>query len=228
MNCLLMRCSGALLALSLLGEAGALELPVPGAARVFMPVASMKALRYQTTLRQQFDFSCGSAALATLLTYHYGYPVNEAQVFEQMFLHGDQAKIRKEGFSLLDMQRYLAAHGFRADGFQLPLQNLIDANLPAIVLVSDKGYHHFVVIKGAADGRILIGDPSAGTRVLSRAAFDAIWTNRLLFVIHSQAQAPRFNGLADWRAAPRAPLSHVVDRSGLDALTMPKLGPGDF
>lgn len=228
MNRFLMRCGGALLTLSLLGEAGALELPVPGAARLVVPVASMKALRYQTTLRQQFDFSCGSAALATLLTHHYDYPVNEAQVFEQMFLRGEQGKIRREGFSLLDMQQFLATHGFRADGFELPLQKLIDANLPAIVLVSDKGYFHFVVIKGAADGRILIGDPSAGTRVLPRAAFEAIWTNKLLFVIHSRPQAPRFNGLADWNAAPRAPLSQAIDRSGLGALTIPKLGPGDF
>jgi predicted double-glycine peptidase len=227
MNSRFLRGAGALLALLLLHDAYSLELPVPGA-HLRVPVRNMKELGFQTTLRQQYDFSCGSAALATLLSHHYNYPVSEQQVFEQMFLAGDQPKIRKEGFSLFDMQRFLAARGFKADGFQLPLQKLIDAKLPAIVLVSDKGYHHFVVIKGAAGGRILLGDPAAGTRLLARGAFEAIWTSKLLFVIHSRAGTPGFNRRADWSAAPRAPLAQGIDRRGLGELTLPKLGPGDF
>lgn len=217
-----------LLALLGLQDARCVELPLPGGARLSVPVASIKEMRFQTTLRQQYDFSCGSAALATLLTHHYNYPLTEQQVFEQMFLRGDQAKIRKEGFSLLDMQRFLAARGFRADGFRLPLQKLIDAKLPAIVLVADRGYQHFVVIKGAANDRVLIGDPSAGTRVLARTAFESIWTSKLLFVIHDHPASPRFNSAADWRAAPRAPLEEGIDRRSIRTATMAKMGPGDF
>ncbi|MFL6675703.1 MAG: C39 family peptidase [Massilia sp.] len=218
----------ALLALLVLHQARGMELPVPGGARLRVPVASMKEMRFQTTLRQQYDFSCGSAALATLLTHHYDYPVSEEQVFAQMFLRGDQARIRKEGFSLLDMQRYLAARGFRADGFRLPLQKLAEARLPAIVLVADRGYHHFVVIKGVSGDRIMVGDPSAGTRMMTRAAFESIWSGRLLFVIHHHAAPPRFNSAADWRAAPRSPLEQGIDRTSLGTATIAKLGPGNF
>jgi predicted double-glycine peptidase len=217
-----------LLALLALRDAGCIELPVPGGARMNLRVASIKEMRFQSTLRQKYDFSCGSAALATLLTHHYDYRVSEQEVFEQMFLHGDQAKIRKEGFSMLDMQRFLAARGFKADGFRLPLQKLIEASLPAIVLVSERGYHHFVVIKGADDGRVLIGDPSAGTRSVTRAAFESLWEGKLLFVIHDHPASPRFNNVADWRAAPRAPLEQGIDRTGLQAASIPKFGPGDF
>ena len=84
-------------------------------------VTSLKEARFKATTRQQFDFSCGSAAIATLLTYHYNYPVTEQAVFNEMFARGDQVKIRKEGFSLLDMKTYLEAHQFKADGFELPL-----------------------------------------------------------------------------------------------------------
>ena len=216
----------ALLAASI-NNAAAIELPL-GGARFEVPVSSMKQLRFNATLRQQYDFSCGSAALATLLTHHYGHPVSEQRVFEQMYLHGDQAKIRKEGFSMLDMRRYLAAAGFRADGFRLPLHKLLEAGLPAIVLVSEKGYHHFVVIKGIANNRILMGDPSSGARALSHDAFDAIWVGKLLFVIHGHAAKPLFNTAADWRAAPAAPLASVPWRDALAPLTLPKLGPGDF
>jgi predicted double-glycine peptidase len=217
-----------LLALLVLCDGSGMELPMPGGARLRLPIVSVREMRFQTTLRQQYDFSCGSAALATLLTHHYGYPVTEQEVFGQMYLRGDQAKIRKEGFSLLDMQRFLAARGFRADGFQLPLQKLIEARLPAIVLVVDRGYHHFVVIKGAADDRILIGDPSAGTRVLTRAAFESRWPSKLLFVIHNHPGRPEFNSAADWRAAPRAPLEQGVDRNSPGLPTLPQLGPRDF
>ncbi len=41
-----------------------------------------------------------------------------------MFERGDQAKIRKEGFSMLDMKRYLESLGLRADGFELPVDRL--------------------------------------------------------------------------------------------------------
>jgi predicted double-glycine peptidase len=210
------------------GQVAGVEVPAIGGSSFAVPVASMKALKFQSTLRQQYDFSCGSAAVATLLTHHYGYRVSEQFVFEQMFAHGDQQTIRREGFSLLDIKRFLAAQGFNADGFKLPLQKLIDAKLPAIVLVAEKGYHHFVVIKGAASGRILIGDPAGGTRSLSRAAFEQIWTSKLLFVIHGSARTPAFNRLADWRAAPAAPLSTGISRDGLGNVTLPKYGPGDY
>lgn len=207
--------------------ARALELPVAGA-RFQVAAASIKEIRFRSTLRQQFDFSCGSAALATLLTYHYNHPVSERQVFEHMYLRGDQAKIRKEGFSLLDMQRFLAARGFRADGFQLPLHKLADAGLPAIVLIADKGYHHFVVIKGIDGGRILVGDPASGARAMARSAFEALWPSKLLFVVHGYPGAASFNRLAEWRAAPAAPVAEGVRRDTLGGATLPKFGPGDF
>ena len=209
--------------------ARAVELELPAGGGFFgLPVASLKAMRYQGTVHQQYDFSCGSAAVATLLSYHYGYPVDERNVFAEMYAHGEQANIRREGFSLLDMKRYLAQHGFTADGYELPLSKLVQAAYPAIVLVSDQGYQHFVVVKGVAGGRVLLGDPAAGTRAMSMAAFEAIWRNRLLFVIHGWHGTARFNALADWRAAPRAPLVDAFDSRGLADVTLPKNGAGNF
>jgi hypothetical protein len=217
-----------LLAALAAGAAHAAEVPVAGGRTFDVPVRSMKALRFASTLRQQYDFSCGSAALATLLTHHYGYPVSESTVFAAMWAQGDQSKIRREGFSLLDMQRYLASIGFRADGFRLPLDKLVEAGLPAIVLITETGYNHFVVIKGALDGRILLGDPSSGTRSLSRERFEAVWPTRLLFVIHTAPTQPSFNLAADWRAAPHAPLADAVARTAQGGVDLPKFGPGDF
>jgi hypothetical protein len=227
----LFACSTALLigALGAQLHVHAAELALPSGMRVgSMPVKSMKDLRFQATLRQQYDFSCGSAALATLLSHHYNTPTSEQAAFQEMFMSGDQQKIRREGFSLLDMQRFLKNRGFTANGFQLPLDKLIEAKLPAIVLISDNGYHHFVVVKGAEDGRILLGDPSRGTRLMARERFESIWANRILFVIHESPVKPAFNQAADWRNAPRAPVGEGLNRALESTYGLPKFGPGDF
>ena len=196
--------------------------------RYAVNVTSLKEARFKATKRQEQDFSCGSAAVATLLTYHYNFPVTEQSVFDEMFARGDQEKIRREGFSMLDMKAYLAAHQFQADGFELPLDKLLESGLPAIVLIADKGYHHFVVIKGMRDGRVLIGDPSSGTRAVSRGNFDAIWANKLLFVIHNMQKQARFNVTEDWLVAPKAPLTAGVNLDDMGRVTLGKFGPSDF
>jgi uncharacterized protein len=203
-------------------------LPSMGGGDVVMPVTSIREARLAGTLLQQYDFSCGSAAVATLLTHHYGYPISEGTVFDHMFRNGDQKKIRTEGFSLLDMKGFLKAHGFEADGFEQPLDKLAEAKVPAIVLINENGYHHFVVVKGLRGERVLIGDPANGTRAVSRAQFMASWQSALLFVVHNRMESARFNLAADWQAVPQAPLAAGVNRDSLSGATIPKHGPGDF
>lgn len=215
--------------LGLATSAGATTIDVrPPGQRYSVPVTSLKEARFRTTVRQQYDFSCGSAAAATLLTFQYGHPVSEAEVFKQMFSTGDARRIRKEGFSMLDMRRYLASQGFDADGFQLPLEKLAEEGLPAIVLLNDRGYRHFVVVKGMHGDRILLGDPSRGTRAMPRAQFERLWDNRVLFVVHNRRELAQFNRAADWRIAPGAPIDTVIQREGVQNFAVPRRGPGDF
>ena len=208
--------------------AGSVDMLGTGGATYAVPVTSMKEARYQRTIHQRYDFSCGSAAVATLLTYQYGYAVSEQAVFQAMYTNGNQEKIRREGFSLLDIKRYLESQGFEADGFEQPLEALNGAHLPAIVLLSENGYHHFVVVKGVQEGRVLVGDPAMGTRAIPRASFEGMWDNHLLFVIHNREGQASFNAGSDWRVAPRAPVGEGVDRTGLGNIVIPKHGPSDF
>jgi predicted double-glycine peptidase len=166
--------------------------------------------------------------VATLLTYQYGYPVDEQVAFEQMYTHGDRDKINKEGFSLLDIKRFLDANGFEADGFKVPLDKIEQEKLPAIVLIDERGYHHFVVIKGMRNGRVLVGDPARGTRVIAETKFMELWKNGLVFVIHNRRNLAVFNNPSDWKVAPPAPLNDSIDRRGLFDTVMPKRGPDDI
>lgn len=218
----------AMMAASSVVAASSVEVRTPHGGSYTLEVTSLKEARFRTTVPQQYDFSCGSAATATLLTFQYGHPVSEAEVFLQMYRNGDQRKIRNEGFSLLDMRRYLESRGFSADGFELPLDELLEEGLPAIVLLNDRGYRHFVVVKGMRDGRVLLGDPARGTRAMSRGRFEALWDNGVLFVVHNQRESARFNQPRDWRTAPPAPLQSGIGRQGLRDVVVPKFGPGDI
>lgn len=208
--------------------ASSLNLRTPHGGSYDVRVTSLKEARFKTTIPQQHDFSCGSAATATLLTFQYGHPVSEAEVFVQMYRNGDQAKIRSEGFSLLDMRRYLRSQGYAADGFKLPLDKLFEEGLPAIVLLNDRGYRHFVVVKGLRGGRVLVGDPARGTRAMSRARFEKLWDNGVLFVVHNRRELAQFNHVSDWRTAPPAPLQSAISREGLQNTVMRRRGPGDI
>lgn len=213
---------------ALSAAAGAMDLRVPHGGGYSIPVTSLKEARFRTTVRQQYDFSCGSAAVATLLTYQYGIAVDEAEVFRHMYATGDQGRIRAEGFSLLDMRRYLASRGFQADGFQVPLDRLLEQGLPAIVLVNDRGYRHFVVVRGLRHGRVLIADPARGSRAIPRRDFERLWDNRVLFVVHNRRELASFNQSRDWNLAPPAPLATGIPRQGLREIVIPRRGPGDI
>lgn len=219
----------ALVLLLAAGQAVASDVPlrVPGAS-YGMRLTSLKEARFRTTVPQRYDFSCGSAATATLLTYQYGHPVSEADVFERMYATGNRAKIRAEGFSLLDMRRYLRSVGYEADGFEVPLDKLLEEGVPAIVLLNDRGYRHFVVVKGLRGHRVLIGDPARGNRAMSRRRFDALWDNRVLFVIHNRRERARFNQREDWATVPPAPLEAGIQRDSLRNATVLKRGHGDI
>ena len=124
----------------LLGNTQASNVLLTGNSGVFsVRVTSYKDKPFARVIRQKFDYSCGSAAVATLLTYHYDYPVNEQTVLDAMLATGDQEKIRREGFSLLDMKQYLQSKGYVANGYRISLEKLSQAGLPAIALTDTDG-----------------------------------------------------------------------------------------
>ena len=164
-------------------------------------VRSWRDIPFRTVVRQQFDYSCGSAAIATLLHYHYGVAVPEGEVFQAMYARGDQARIREVGFSMLDMRNFLETRGFTADGLRLSLDRLAALNVPAIALITHDNYRHFVVVKGVRGDQVLVGDPTFGLQTLTRAEFEAVWNGVVLAIRHAPegAPAPVFNAAEEWR-----------------------------
>lgn len=172
-----------------------------------MPVQSVVDLRFSGVVRQKYDFSCGSAALATLLRYHYDFNVQEDAAFRGMWARGDRAQIRRVGFSLLDMKRWLASRGIPADGYKVTLDQIKQTGVPGIALIAVQNYRHFVVVKGLDRESVLLGDPSGGLSVMPVDQFKAAW-NGIYFVLSDEQVRGKasFNRASQWAAYPRAPL----------------------
>ncbi len=192
-------------------------------------VTSIKEARFKDVIKQQFDFSCGSAALATLLTYHYEFPVTETEVFDSMLLFGEEQKIRTQGFSLLDMKDFLEREGFAANGFKAPLDAFVQAKIPGIVLMNVKGYLHFVVVKGVSETEVLVGDPALGMKTYPRDEFEAMW-NGIAFVIQNKSKSANqtFNQAEAWKVRHSAPFGTALNRASLASFNLLMPRPGDF
>lgn len=212
-----------------LAAAGSVWLPgVAGDTR--MPTKSLQEAKYSQVVRQQYDFSCGSAALATLLTYHYDRDTNEQDAFGAMYAVGDKEKIATAGFSLLDMKTYLESIGYKADGYQASLDTLESAGIPAIALINYRGYRHFVVVKGIKDSELLIGDPALGIKFMSRGDFESLWENGVLFIIKNKPDVGQqnFNQSDEWNLLARAPMGAALSSNSLAQLTVSLPRIGDF
>jgi predicted double-glycine peptidase len=224
-----MAAAGAVL---LLGGCGPAVINTPGrtlaltAGDVAVPVHSMAERRFLTVVHQRYDFSCGSAALATLLRFHYGNDASEQSVFMGMWQNGDRAQIRRLGFSLLDMKRYLNSHGVRAEGYVVTLDEVARTRVPGIALIDVRGYRHFVVVKGVEGGKVLVGDPSLGIRLIDTKSFASMWNGILFALVDSIEDGKRsFGRESEWALVARSRATMAMEPVSIQALALIRAQP---
>ena len=137
------------------------------------------------------DFSCGSAATATVYKYYLNDPLTENEVINGLFRFGNKRKIvENKGFSLLDIKKLSNVLGYKVNGYKLDLDSLIDLGKPAIVTITIGNYKHFVVFRGAYKGRVFLADPALGNTILQRDKFEEMWYKNIALIIE-----PRRKGI---------------------------------
>jgi len=141
---------------------------------------SFKDIRDQNVIKQSFDYSCGTAALATILRFFFSENISEQDVLGVTFLSlsdNEELLKKKQGISLLDLQRTSDILGYRADGFYLLPEYLKKINRPVIVYIKPNGYEHFAVFKGIYNDRVYLADPSLGNIRMPVYRFLNMWIN---------------------------------------------------
>lgn len=143
-------------------------------------VKSLLEMRHTNVVVQQWDLSCGAAALTTLLNYQYDDPISEREVAIGLMNRAEYIKnphiVRmREGFSLLDLKRFVDGRGYRGIGYgKLSFEQLLE-KAPIVVPIDTKGYNHFVIFRGMHGNRVLLADPAWGNRTMLVKTFQDSW-----------------------------------------------------
>ena len=153
--------------------------------RPYREVQSYASLKYAVTVRQAYDFSCGGAAIATLLTHHLGRPTTEVEVLDKLrsrYPGKSWEALQKSGFSLEDLIWVSNQLGFEAQAARVSANDLSDLNGPVIVHVNKGTFEHFTVLRARKFGRIVnitsamvkSPAPEMGLSTAARAALSAL------------------------------------------------------
>jgi uncharacterized protein len=147
--------------------------------------------QYKNIVHQAYDYSCGSAALTTVLNGYLGRQFQEKQIMDGLLKYGETEKIvQRRGFSLLDMKRLVTALGHPSGGYKGSFDDLKKLDHPAIVPIHYAGFKHFVVVKKYQDGRVFVADPALGNISFPEERFKAIWENNVMFIIFPNGFKP--------------------------------------
>ncbi|WP_118783721.1 C39 family peptidase [Neisseria lactamica] len=134
-------------------------------------VQSWKERRDFNIVKQDLDFSCGAASVATLLNNFYGQTLTEEEVLKKL----DKEQMRA---SFEDMRRIMPDLGFEAKGYALSFEQLAQLKIPVIVYLKYRKDDHFSVLRGIDGNTVLLADPSLGHVSMSRVQFLEAWQTR--------------------------------------------------
>lgn len=165
------------------------------------PVTSLLELRQNNVVIQEWDLSCGAAALTTLLRYQHGLDITEkeaalAMVNRDAYIEDPDLLRRREGFSLLDLKLFTDSLGLTGNGYGgLNFEHLLEL-APVLIPVNIDGYNHFVIFRGIAKHRILLADPAWGNRIMTKTEFLKAWfevepLGRVGFTVESSKKASK-------------------------------------
>jgi uncharacterized protein len=149
-------------------------------------VRSLKEIRDEGVVKQRWDVSCGAAALSTLLTYDFKDNTPETSIVVWLLHRVDANRVRSRGgFSLLDLKHFSEARGYHAEAFSgMSIEDLALQKTSVIVPIREKGFDHFVVVKGIVAGHVILGDPGFGNITMRVDRFQTLWKNGIVFVVH--------------------------------------------
>lgn len=155
-----------------------------GTVSVQQDVKPFDEVKFSKVVKQKYDYSCGSAAVSTILNYYLGIRMDEVSVINALFEVGNPQKIMKrKGFSLLDIKRFFEAMGYRALGVKTSVESLARLRKPAIVAIVIGNYKHYVVFRGVYEGKVVVADPAFGTAVLPVHKFEEMWYKKIALII---------------------------------------------
>lgn len=149
-------------------------------------VKSWREIKRQNVVMQRRDYSCGAAALATLLRYHWEDPISEDDVLRAVLrvLTIEELKERiQNGLSLTDLRRTSVQMGYQATIGRLEFEKLSESRIPLIVGIVVEDFDHFVVFRGTDGVWVYLADPARGNIRVPVHEFTSQWQQNAVLVV---------------------------------------------
>lgn len=202
-----------------------------GSTRAGVGITSLRARRDAGVVRQRYDFSCGAAALATLLTYGFEDPVDEEWLLHALLAplaENELGALQKKGLSLLELQALARLRGHQAQAFRVSVDQLPKLSRPVIVFVRPGGHNHFAVLKGVVGDRAYLADPSLGNVRMPLYRFRDMWADAsgrgVIFAVEPKdGRWPESSPLAIRAAATPAIEWSSIERLSSHAIPLPSI-----
>ena len=154
--------------------------------RVNVRVCNYRDLQRLNIVMQKRDYSCGAAALATILRYFWCDPVGETNVLVAIgdVLTAEEIQDRvKKGMAISDLRRAAVKMGYLSSIGTMSFQDLCGSRVPLIVPLKLKEYDHFVVYRGVCGNRVYLADPIRGNVRPTIAEFCCQWQKNAILAV---------------------------------------------
>lgn len=133
---------------------------------------SYRNIRYQGVVGQTSYYTCGPAAVATLLRYYYGINTSETEILElshQAIKESGKNPEDGKGINAFALQKALTSKGLLSRGIKIPPANLSDyfnrGGVPLILHVTIPQLHYVLAV-GMIGDWVIIADPSWGRKII--------------------------------------------------------------
>ncbi|NIL97183.1 MAG: hypothetical protein GTO53_06395 [Planctomycetales bacterium] len=162
--------------------------------KISKAVTSYTKLKERNIVMQRRDYSCGAAALATVIRYYWGDDVDEEFFLDALdgLLNREEIIDRiKHGLAMSDLRRVAVKTGYHAVVGKVDFKKLAGAKVPLIVGISMDDYDHFVVYRGTDYRWVYLADPIRGNVRLSVQDFLDQWQKNAILAIHKPGEKIR-------------------------------------
>ncbi len=150
-------------------------------------VCSWMALKRQNVIMQKRDYSCGAAALATLMRYYW---LDQTATEEKILNKLPKALTAKElqerirnGLTMTDLEKLANEVGYDAVKLKGTFSELAESKSPVIVGIVVRGFDHFVVVRGVGGPWVYLADSSRGNIRVPIDTFVSQWQENAMLVI---------------------------------------------
>lgn len=152
---------------------------------IYYPLKSAYELKWENITPQEYDYTCGAAALSTLIYGYFGEYISESKIINQLINNLNEKDIdivKKQGFNMLHLKYAAEYFGYDAVGVKIDINTLYRLKGPVIIVLQTSNGNHYVVFKNIVKDRVFIADSINGNYIMTTSYLSSVWDGTTLIL----------------------------------------------